>query len=58
MDMKYNKKNKHYFKVICSKCGLKREIYRIGCDNTKSFYCVDCMKHVKPKIKSSKNNLN
>lgn len=46
--MDYNKKAKTWAKVTCSKCNLSREIYRIGGDNSKLFYCEYCSKMVKP----------
>ncbi len=49
MESKYNKKAKTYNKVVCSQCGKPREIYRIGKDNKKKFWCSDCHKFVWPK---------
>lgn len=46
MDIKYNQKAKSYFKVMCFSCGTEREIYRIGGDNTKKFWCSNCRKSV------------
>ena len=43
------KKKGRTYKVECLKCGRRLDIYRISGDNTKSFYCPDCQKMVKPK---------
>jgi len=50
MEIKYNKKSKIYFNVMCSVCKNIREIYRIGGDNTKKFYCTHCHKMQEPML--------
>jgi len=37
--------------VVCSKCGDKREIHRMGkTKKLSSFWCDNCHKTVKPKL--------